>query len=163
LITSIKARWAGFGAEEPFSYQFMDDLYNKTYASDRRTEKLLNIFAILTIVVACMGLFGLATYASEQRAKEIGIRKVLGASAMQVTGMLSKDFLKLVLIACVIAFPFSYWIMEKWLQDFAYRTNFAWWTFLIAAGAALITAFVTVSAKTIRAALNNPVKNLRAE
>src|SRR5205085_7302428 len=123
----------------------------------------LNIFAALTILVACLGLFGLATYTAEQRSKEIGIRKVLGASVSQLTTMLSKEFLKLVLIACIIAFPLSYWAMHRWLQDFAYRINISWWMLALAGFTALLIALVTVSFKAIKAALANPVKSLRTE
>ncbi len=118
---------------------------------------------MLTILVACLGLFGLAIYTTEQRTKEIGIRKVLGASVFQVTNMLSKDFLKLVLIACVFAFPLSYWLMQKWLQDFAYRITISWWIFALAALIALFIALATVSFQAVKAALANPVKSLRAE
>ena len=123
----------------------------------------MNIFAVLTILVACLGLFGLATYTAEQRSKEIGIRKVLGASVSQVTTMLSKEFVKLVVIACVIAFPLSYWAMHKWLQDFAYRIDISWWMFVLAGATALMIALITVSFKAIKAALANPVKSLRTE
>ncbi len=163
LLTSMKQQWASYNLEEPFSYAFMDDLYNKTYAAEQRTGTILNIFAVLTIFVACMGLFGLATYTAEQRSKEIGIRKVLGASVAQVTGMLSKEFIKLVLIGCLIAVPLSYWAMHKWLQDFAYRVDISWWVFLVAAAAAMAIALLTVSFKAIKAALANPVKSLRTE
>jgi len=163
LLNTIKQQWASYNLEEPFSYAFMDDLYNKTYAAEARTGKILNIFAVLTIFVACLGLFGLATYTAEQRSKEIGIRKVLGASVTQVTGMLSKEFIKLVLIGCLIAFPLSWWAMNKWLQDFAYRINISWWVFLLATGSALLIALLTVSFKAIKAALANPVNSLRTE
>jgi putative ABC transport system permease protein len=163
LLSSMKQQWASYNVEEPFSYAFMDELYNKTYSAEQKTGKILNIFAVLTIFVACMGLFGLATYTAEQRSKEIGIRKVLGASVTQVTQMLSKEFLKLVLIGCVIAFPLSWWAMHKWLQDFAYRIDIHWWVFVLAGAAALLIALFTVSFKAIRAALANPVKSLRTE
>ncbi|MFT3934368.1 MAG: ABC transporter permease [Chitinophagaceae bacterium] len=163
LLSSMKQQWASYNLEEPFSYSFIDELYNKTYAAEQKTSTILNIFAVLTIFVACMGLFGLATYTAEQRAKEIGIRKVLGASVTQVTQMLSKEFIKLVLIGCVIAFPFSYWAMHKWLQDFAYRIDISWWMFLAAGIIALSIALLSVSAKAIKAALANPVKSLRSE
>ena len=110
----------------------MDDLYNKTYSAEQKTGTILNIFSVLIIFVACLGLFGLATYTAEQRTKEIGIRKVLGASVTQVTQMLSKEFLKLVLIASLIAFPVAWWAMNKWLQSFAYRINISWWVFVVA-------------------------------
>lgn len=163
LLASMRKQWASFNTDEPFTYDFMDELYNKTYSTERKTGLILNIIALLTILVACMGLFGLATYTAEQRSKEIGVRKVLGATVMQVTGMLSKDFLKLVLIACVIAFPLAYWAMNKWLQDFAYRINISWWMFVLAAATAMLIAVITVSFKAIKAAIVNPVKSLRTE
>jgi len=163
LIASIKQRWAGFKTEEPFEYAFIDELYNKTYEAEQKTGRILNIFAVLTILVACLGLFGLATYTAEQRTREIGIRKVLGASVSQVSTMLSKEFLKLVLIACIIAFPLSWFIMNKWLQDFVYRINISWSVFVIAAVAALSIALLTVSYQAIKAAVANPVKSLRTE
>ncbi len=137
LLVLMKQQWATFGMEEPFEYAFMDELYSKTYAAEQKTGRILNLFAILTIFVACLGLFGLATYTAEQRTKEIGIRKVLGASVSQVSAMLAKEFIKLVLIACLIAFPLAWWAMNKWLQDFAYRVHINWWVFLLAAAAAL--------------------------
>ena len=163
LLATMKQQWAKFGPEEPFTYDFMDELYNRTYTAEQKTGRILNIFAVLTILVACMGLFGLATYTAEQRSKEIGIRKVLGASVTQVTGMLSKEFIKLVLIACIIAFPLSYWAMHTWLQDFAYRININWWVFVLAGSAALLIALFTVSFQAIKAAVANPVKALRSE
>jgi len=163
LLNTMKQQWAAYNIEEPFSYAFMDDLYNKTYAAEQKTGTILNIFAVLTIFVACMGLFGLATYTAEQRSKEIGIRKVLGASVTQVTGMLSKELIKLVLIGCLIAFPLSWWAMSRWLQDFAYRVDLSWWVFALAAAFALLIAVCTVSFKAIRAALANPVTSLRSE
>ena len=130
---------------------------NKTYAAEQNTGTILNIFALLTILVACLGLFGLATYTAEQRTKEIGIRKVLGASVTSVTKMLSKDFIKLVFIACLIAFPLSWWAMNKWLQSFAYRINISWWIFLVAGITAILIALITVSFQAIKAAMANPV------
>jgi putative ABC transport system permease protein len=156
LLASLKQQWNTYNTGEPFSYSFMDDLYKKT-------SRILNIFSALTILVACMGLFGLVTYTAEQRSKEIGIRKVLGASVTQVTGMLSKDFLKLVGIACIIAFPLSYWIMHQWLLDFAYRIRLNAWMFIGAGCIAMVIALCTVSVQSIRAALANPVKALRNE
>jgi putative ABC transport system permease protein len=163
LLASMKQQWASFNTTEPFYYSFMDELYNKTYSAEQKTGSILNIFAVLTILVACLGLFGLATYTAEQRAKEIGIRKVLGASVTQVTSMLSKEFLKLVCIACIIAFPLSYWIMHQWLLDFAYRIHLTAWMFLAAAVIAILIALCTVSVQSIKAALANPVKALRSE
>lgn len=163
LLNSMKQKWAKFGSEEPFEYAFMDDLYIKTYSAEQRTGRILNIFALLTIFIACLGLFGLSTYTAEQRTKEIGIRKVLGASVAQVTSMLSKEFVKLVLIACAIAFPLAWWAMNAWLQDFVYRIYISWYVFVIAAVAAFAIALLTVSLQAIKAALANPVKSLRTE
>ncbi len=163
LLSSIKQTWSSFVPDEPFTYAFMNDLYNKTYLAEQKTGTILNIFALLTIFVACLGLFGLATYTAEQRTKEIGIRKVLGATVTQVTNMLSKEFLRLVCIACIIAFPLAWWAMSKWLQDFAYKIQISWWVFLIAGVAALAVALLTVSFQSIKAALMNPVKSLKSE
>jgi putative ABC transport system permease protein len=121
------------------------------------------IMAVLAIIIACLGLFGLATYAAEQRIKEIGIRKVLGASVRGIIAMLSKDFLKLVVIASIIAFPIAWFAMNKWLQDFAYRINISWWVFVIASVVAILIALLTISYQAIRAAIANPVKSLRTE
>ncbi len=163
LISSMKKEWSRFNTGETFTYNFMDDLYNKTYSAEQKTGTILNIFALLTILVACLGLFGLATYTAEQRTKEIGIRKVLGASVTQVMQMLSKDFIRLVFIACIVAFPLSYWAMNSWLQSFAYRINIGWWMFALAGIGALLIALITVSFQAIKAAIANPVKSLRTE
>jgi putative ABC transport system permease protein len=141
----------------------MDDMFNKTYSAEQKTGTILNIFSVLIILVACLGLFGLVTYTAEQRTKEIGIRKVLGASVSQITQMLSKEFVKLVLIASLIAFPVAWWAMNKWLQSFAYRITVSWWIFVVAGLIALLIALVTVSFKAIKAAVANPVKSLRTE
>ena len=163
LLATMKKQWDSYNTDEPFTYTFMDDLYNKTYSAEQKTGTILNIFSVLIIFVACLGLFGLATYTAEQRTKEIGIRKVLGASVTQVTQMLSKEFLKLVLIASLIAFPAAWWAMNKWLQSFAYRINISWWVFVVAGFTALLIALLTVSFQAIKAAIANPVKSLRTE
>ncbi|HRO47167.1 ABC transporter permease [Agriterribacter sp.] len=163
LLAAMKKNWDSYNTEEPFTYAFMDDLFNNTYATEQKTGTILNIFAILTIFVACLGLFGLATYTAEQRTKEIGIRKVLGASVTQLTQMLSKEFLKLVLISSLIAFPVAWWGMNKWLQNFAYRIDISWWVFAVAGLAAMAIALLTVSFQAIKAAVANPVKSLRTE
>jgi putative ABC transport system permease protein len=163
LLSTLKKQWDSYKTETPFEYNFMDELFNKTYEAEQKAGNILTLFSILIIIVACLGLFGLATYTAQQRAKEIGIRKVLGASVSQVTTMLSKEFVKLVVIACIIAFPLSYWAMNKWLQDFAYRITIVWWVFALAALAAIIIAFVTISFQAIKAAVANPVKALRTE
>jgi putative ABC transport system permease protein len=159
----MKKQWDSYNTGEPFEYNFMDELFKKTYATEENTASILNLFSILTIFVACLGLFGLVTYTAEQRRKEIGIRKVLGASVTQVTSMLSKEFLKFVLIASLIAFPIAWWAMNKWLQSFAYRINISWWVFLAATFIAILIALITVSFQAIKAAIANPVESLRSE
>lgn len=163
LLATMKKQWDSYKTEEPFEYNFMDDLFNKTYLTEQKTGDILTLFSMFTIFVACLGLFGLATYTAEQRTKEIGIRKVLGASVNQVTQMLSKEFLKLVLIASLIAFPVAWWAMKKWLQSFAYRIDISWWVFAVAGLTALCIALITVSFQAIKAAVANPVKSLRTE
>ncbi|MFT3678994.1 MAG: ABC transporter permease [Ferruginibacter sp.] len=163
MIASLKKEWNKFGPEEPLNYSFLDDRYNNTYKAEQKIGLIMGIFAGLTIFVACLGLFGLAKFATVQRTKEIGIRKVLGASVAQVSAMLSKEFVKLVVIACVIAFPLSYWAMNKWLEDFAYRIDISWFVFVFAGIVSLLIALFTVSFQTVRAALVNPVKSLRTE
>lgn len=163
LVASIKSRWAAFGMVEPFEYAFMDDLFSKTYVAEQKTGTILSLFAGLTIFIACLGLFGLATFTAEQRTKEIGVRKVLGANVGQIIGLLSKDFLKLIVIACAVAFPLGYWGMTQWLQGFAYRIEINAWVFVVAGVAALAIALLTVSFQSIKAALMNPVKSLKSE
>jgi putative ABC transport system permease protein len=147
----------------PFSYSFMDNDFDKLYHAEQQTGQIFITFAVFAILIACLGLFGLVTYAAEQRTKEIGVRKVLGASVRGIVGLLSRDFTMLVGIAALIAFPVSWWAMYKWLETFAYRTEISWWIFLVAGAVALAIALLTVSIQTIRAALANPVKSLRSE
>ena len=163
MLATMKKRWDAFNTGESFTYSFMDDLYNKTYAAEQKTGTILNIFSALTIFVASLGLFGLATYAAEQRRKEIGVRKVLGATVSQLTQLLSVEFLKLVFIASCIAFPVAWWAMSRWLQSFAYRIEIRWWIFVVAGVAALLVALFTVSFQAIKAAVANPVNSLRSE
>jgi len=163
LISQIENKWKAMAAGQPFAYSFMDDDFNAAYRSEQRVGKISISFAILAILIACLGLFGLVAYAAEQRTKEIGIRKVLGATVSNIIGMLSKDFLKLVLIASVIAFPIAWLGMNRWLQDFAYRISIGWWIFLVAGLAALAIALMTMSFQAIKAAIANPVKSLRTE
>ena len=141
----------------------MDEDFNKLYTSESRTGKLFITFAIFAIIIACLGLFGLVTYAAEQRVREIGIRKVLGANLLNIIAMISMDFLKLVCIASVIGFPLAWWASHKWLQDYAYRIGIEWWMFVITALMALFIAFATVSFQAVKAALANPVDSLRTE
>ena len=163
LLATMKQQWNSYNTGEPFTYSFMDDLFNKIYSAEQKTGTILNIFSVLIILVACLGLFGLVTYTAELRTKEIGIRKVLGASVTQVTQMLSKEFLKLVLIASFIAIPTGWWAMHTWLQSFAYRITINGWVFVVAGITALIIALITVSFQAIKAAIANPVKSLRTE
>jgi putative ABC transport system permease protein len=163
LLATMKKNWDSYNTGEPFSYSFLDDLFNNTYSTEQKTGNILNIFSVLIILVACLGLFGLVTYTAEQRTKEIGIRKVLGASAGQVAQMLSKEFIKLVLIASLIAFPAAWWAMNKWLQSFAYRIKITWWIFLVGGITAILIALITTSFQAIKAAVANPVKSLRSE
>jgi putative ABC transport system permease protein len=163
VIAQIESKWRGMAPGQLFDYSFMDDEFNELYAPEQRTGKLFITFAVLAIIIGCLGLFGLITYAAEQRTKEIGIRKVLGASVGNIAGMLSKDFLKLVIISWLIAFPVAWYAMNKWLQDFAYRTSISWSVFAGAGIFALTIALLTISSQAIRAATANPSKSIKAE
>ena len=162
-VAQIKNKWKAMAPSQPFDYSFMDDDFNKLYTTEQRTGNIFITFAVLAILIACLGLFGLVTYAAEQRIREIGIRKVLGASVSNIAGMLSTDFLQLVIISATIAFPLAWWVMNKWLQGFAYRVTISWWVFAIAGVLALLIALITVSFQAIKAAIANPVKSLRTE
>jgi len=163
VLASLQKHWAEQKARMPFSYSFMDDRFLDTYKAEQNIGHILGIFAGLTIFVACLGLFGLATFTAEQRTKEIGIRKVLGADTAGIVALLSKDFLRLVALAFGIAAPLAWWMMNKWLQDFAYRVTIGWWVFALAALLALLITLVTVSFRAIRAANANPINSLRSE
>jgi len=163
LVAQIESKWKSMAPGLPFSYRFLDDSFDEMYRSEQRVGKIALVFSVLAIFIACLGLFGLATFIAEQRTKEIGIRKVLGASVQGIVQMLSKDFMKLVAIAFVLAAPAAWYFMHKWLQDFAYRINISWWIFVAAGLAALLIALVTVSFQAIRAAISNPVNSLRTE
>jgi len=163
LINQIESKWNQMAPGQPFSYTFMDNDFDNVYKAEQHTARLFITFAIFAIFIACLGLYGLVTYAAIQRTKEIGIRKVLGANIGGIVAMLSKDFARLVLIASIIAFPIAWWAMNKWLQSFAYRTNIGWWIFVVAGLLAILIALITVSLQAIRAAVANPVKSLRTE
>ena len=152
-----------FSPAFPLDYQFMDETYGAMYKAENKLSDLLWVFTVMAIVVGCMGLFGLAAFSAEQRTKELGIRKVLGASMFNIISLLSKNFLLLVVIASAIAFPIAWWASNSWLKDFPYRVNISWWVFGLATVAAIIIAFITVSFQAIKAALANPVQSLRAE
>ncbi|MDF7815640.1 ABC transporter permease [Hymenobacter sp. YC55] len=162
-IGGVKEAWSKFSPDYPIDYKFLDDNFTQMYQAEDKLKSLLWVFTSVAVFVGCLGLFGLATYAAERRKKEIGIRKVLGANTSTIVALLSKEFLKLVLVAAVIAFPVAWMVMRKWLEDFAYRINFPLWVFLAAGVAALVVAFLTISYQAIKAATTNPIKNLRAE
>jgi len=162
-IENVRKAWTSAFPGNPLEYFFLDEYFDRQYASERKFEKLFVRFAVLAIIIGCLGLFGLSAYTASQRIKEIGIRKVLGASVPDITKMLSKDFLKLVIIAVVIATPIAWWAMSKWLEDFAYRVNISWWIFVVAGALALMIAMLTVSFQAIKAAIANPIKSLRTE
>ncbi|MGB7395670.1 MAG: ABC transporter permease [Pricia sp.] len=163
LIADTKTLWNSFNTDETFSFSLLDESYRQTYLAEQKMGTVLNVFALLTILVACLGLFGLVTFTAERRFKEIGIRKVLGSSVAQIMAMLSTDFLKLVGISFLVAFPLGYYLMDKWLQGFAYRIEMQWWLFALAGLITMLIAFATISWKSFRAATMNPVKALRDE
>jgi putative ABC transport system permease protein len=162
-IASVTSVWKKFAPNQPIRYTFMDENFANMYADVERMGRIFTSFSILAIIIACLGLFALSSFMAEQRNKEIGIRKVLGASVSGITAMLSKDFVKLVLIAFVIASPVAWWAMSKWLQDFAYRITIGWWMFAIAGFIAVIIALITISFQSVKAALMNPIMSLRSE
>lgn len=162
-LAATEAAWKEIVPNQPFEYTFEDESFEKLYETDQRTGKLLNIFSGIAIFISCLGLFGLATFSAERRAKEVGIRKVLGASVSDIAALLSKEFVQLVLVAFAIAAPVGWWAMDKWLQDFAYRIDIQWWMFALAGTAAMAIAIFTVSFQSVRAAVANPVESLKNE
>jgi putative ABC transport system permease protein len=162
-LAHIESAWKKFLPEEPYQYTFLDENFSRLYEAEERQKTLFTLFACLAIFIACLGLFGLSAFAISQRIKEIGIRKVLGASINTIVALLSKDFLKLVVFAAIIAFPIAWFAMSKWLQDFAYRITIPWWSFLLAGIIAALIAFITISFQAIKAAIANPVKSLKTE
>jgi putative ABC transport system permease protein len=147
----------------PVEFSFVDEQFNQLFKTENLIGKLAGVFAALAIIISCLGLFGLSAYTAEKRTKEIGIRKVLGASTGMLAGLLSKDFIKLVIISCLVAFPLAWWMMHNWLRDYEYRVQINWWIFLIAGLLACLIALITVSFQAMRAAMANPVKSLRTE
>ena len=162
-IPQIENKWNALSPNQHIAYSFMDDDFNSAYHTEQRTGSLFLIFTTLAVIIACLGLFSLAAYAAEQRNKEIGIRKVLGASVSAIVAMLSKDFIKLVAISFVIASPLAWLTMQKWLQGFAYRYNVQWWVIIISGLGAITIAFITIFAQSFKAAISNPVESLRSE
>jgi len=163
IITEIKKIFGKVYSDYPFSFGFVNEELSKLYIAEQRMGSLFNTFSVLSIIISCLGLFGLATFATQKRIKEIGVRKVLGASGAGIVALLSKEFIKLVAVALIIAFPIASWVMNKWLEGFAYRIDISWWIFVIAGTAAIVIAFITVSFQAIKAAIANPVKSLKTE
>jgi ABC-type antimicrobial peptide transport system permease subunit len=162
-LTQIQGVMKKHNPAYPFTYQFVDDQFNQMFLDEMLIGKLSRAFAGLAIIISCLGLFGLAAYTAERRIREIGVRKVLGASVSSITALLSKDFLLLVIISCLVAFPVAWWTMQGWLQHYEYRTEVSWWIFFAAGIASILIAFLTISFHSIRAALANPAKSLRTE
>jgi putative ABC transport system permease protein len=162
-IALLKKTWKNLVPNQEFEYRFLDETIAAQYAQEERTSTIVKLASALSIFIACMGLFGLATLTVARRTKEIGIRKVLGATVANIVALISKDFVKLVIVASVTAFPVGWWAMNTWLEDFAYRISVSWWVHIVAGIAALGIALLTVSFQAIRAGLSNPVKNLRTE
>jgi len=162
-LTYIESVWKKINPGIPYEYKFLDDHFKDVYRADSQISTIVGALAMLAIIISCLGLFGLASYAAEKRVKEVGIRKVLGASLQHIVFKLSKDFLKYVLIAALIALPLSWFAINKWLQDYAYRVEISWWIFLVAVVLALVIALVTISFQAIKAAIANPIKSLRTE
>ncbi len=163
FINTLQSSWNEMAPGQPFSYSFMDDRFDKMYRTEQRMGNIIGTFAFLAILIACIGLVGLSTFTAQQRTKEIGVRKVLGASTSSLVKLLSKDFLKLVLIALVFAVPLSWWTMNIWLQGFVFRIDVEWWVFAMAGSISVLVAFLTVSFQSVKAALANPVESLRSE
>jgi putative ABC transport system permease protein len=163
LLASLQAAWHKVDPDEPFEYSFLDEDFQKNYAADERLSVLIRYFTGMAILISCLGLFGLASFSAEQRIREIGIRKVLGANIGGIVLMLTRDFLKLVVIAMLIASPVAWLIMHRWLQDFAYQTPISWVVFLITFVATMAITMATISYHAIRAGMSNPVKSLKTE
>jgi putative ABC transport system permease protein len=162
-LRSLETAWKRLNTDEPFEYYFLDKQFQQNYEVERRTGSLITAFTIIAIFISCLGLYGLALFTAEQKIKEIGIRKVLGASVSNVVALLSKEFLQLVMIAALVAAPVAWWGMQQWLQHFAYHINIQWWVFVAAALLALLIALFTISFQAVKAAIANPIKSLRTE
>jgi putative ABC transport system permease protein len=162
-LKSIETTWKKTAPGKPFEYSFLSDEFDALYRTEQRIGQLFTVFAIVAVLIACLGLFGLSVFAAEQRTKEIGVRKVMGASVAGITTLLARDFLKPVLISILVASPIAWYAMDRWLQDFAYRIDIEWWVFALSGALAVAIALATVSFQSVRAALANPVKSLRSE
>ena len=162
-INDVRNVWDKFSPDFPIEYKFLDQNFEQMYNAEDKLKSLLSIFTSIAILIGCLGLFGLAAYAAERRRKEVGIRKVLGASTRGVVLLLSKDFIKLVILSLIIASPAAWYFMNKWLQDFAYRVGIGWWVFALAAGAVISIALITVIFQAIKAATANPAASIRVQ
>jgi putative ABC transport system permease protein len=162
-IAALETEWKKYNPEFPFTYAFLDETFNNLYKSEQKTGTLFNVFAGIAIFISCLGLLGLAAYTAQMRTREIGVRKVLGASVIGIIRLLAVDFIRLVIIAIVIAAPVAWYVMNKWLEDFAYKINIGWAVFFIAGFIAIVIAMLTISFQSIKAAISNPVKSLRTE
>jgi ABC-type antimicrobial peptide transport system permease subunit len=162
-IALAEEQYKKYAGDVPFKYNFLDKAFEDQYRSEQRSGTLFNLFACIAIFISCLGLFGLSTYTAQVKTKEIGIRKVLGASVSGIIALISKDFLKLVLISLLIATPVAWWAVHKWLLNFAYRVQIQWWVFAISGLIAMAIAFLTMSVQAVKAAIANPVKSLRTE
>jgi putative ABC transport system permease protein len=163
VLGRISALWKSYSPHQEFRYVFMDESFARMYADVQRTGLLFTSFSVLAVIIACLGLFALSAFMAEQRSREIGIRKVLGATVAQMASLLSMNFVKLVMIAFVIASPIAWWGMHKWLQDFVYRIDISGWIFLLAGVLVGVIALLTISFQAMRAAMANPAKSLRAD
>jgi ABC-type antimicrobial peptide transport system permease subunit len=162
-LAKVEAVCKKYSPEEPFDYRFADEEYAHKFADEERVGKLAAFFATLAIIISCLGIFGMASFMAEQRTKEIGVRKVLGASVFNLWSLLSKEFVVFVLIAFCIAVPLAYYFMYHWLQNYTYRTKLSWWIFAVSCIGALLITLITVSVQSIKAAITNPVDSLRSE
>ena len=163
LIGRLSSAWEGRISSVPFEYSFIDEEVQMQYKAEQRLSNIINSFTLLTVLISCLGLFGLVMFTVERRTKEIGIRKVLGASVFDIASMITKDYSKLVIIAFLVSTPISWWVMRQWLNEFAYQVDLQWWMFVLAGSLAILIAFLTVSFQSIKAALTNPVDSLRSE
>ena len=162
-LAKVETVFKKYNPAAPFEYKFTDEEYARKFEDEKRIGNLSTFFAILAVFISCLGLFGLASFVAEQRTKEIGVRKVLGASVFNLWQMLSKDFVNLVIISCAIAIPIAWYFLHQWLMKYPYRTEISWWIFLFAGMGAMFITLLTVSFQAIRAALMNPVSSLRTE
>lgn len=163
VIALLENKWKQMAPGQPFTYQFLDESFGKMYAAEMRLGSIFGIFSTVAIVIACLGLFALTAFTAEQRTKEIGIRKVLGASVSSIVVMLSKDFGKLIVIAFALATPFAWWGVTKWLEDYQYKVEIGWWVYALAGVSAFLVAWLTMSYQSIKAATSNPVDSLKNE